>query len=219
MWRNGNIQVQLLPVFLSYLRSAIGLLNNNRYLQLKESQDSDSMKSLKVLVIQSCTTFETPWTVSHQALLSMEFFRQEYCQGLPFPSPGNLPNPTIEPDSESEVAQSCPTLCHPVDCTLWTVPCQAPLSMGFSRQEYWSGLPFPSPGDLPDPGIKPRSPTLQADALTYLGLPHYRQFFTIWDTREAHEVPKETQRWQGKQKLGHQKKLHLLPLIVTVNNK
>jgi len=38
--------------------------------------------------------------------------------------------------------------------------------MGFSRQEYWSGLPFPSPGDLPDPGIKPRSPTLQADALT-----------------------------------------------------
>ena len=37
--------------------------------------------------------------------------------------------------------------------------------MGFSRQEYWSGLPFPSPGDLPDPGIEPRSPTLQADAL------------------------------------------------------
>ena len=43
---------------------------------------------------------------------------------------------------------------------------QAPPSMGFSRQEYWSGLPFPSPGDLPDPGIKPRSPALQADALT-----------------------------------------------------
>ena len=42
---------------------------------------------------------------------------------------------------------------------------QASLSMGFSRQEYWSGLPFPSPGDLPDPGIKPRSPALQADAL------------------------------------------------------
>ena len=43
---------------------------------------------------------------------------------------------------------------------------QAPLSMGFSRQGYWSGLPFPSPGDLPDPGIKPRSPALQADAST-----------------------------------------------------
>ena len=50
--------------------------------------------------------------------------------------------------------------------TLWTVAYQASLSMGFSRQEYWSGLPFPSPGDLPDPGIKPESPALEADALT-----------------------------------------------------
>ena len=50
--------------------------------------------------------------------------------------------------------------------TPWTVAHQAPLSMGFSRQEYWSGLPFPSPGDLPNPGIKPRCPSLQADALT-----------------------------------------------------
>ena len=50
--------------------------------------------------------------------------------------------------------------------TPWTVAHQAPLSMGFSRQESWSGLPFPSPGDLPDTGIEPRSPALQADALT-----------------------------------------------------
>ena len=50
--------------------------------------------------------------------------------------------------------------------TLWTVAYQASLSMGFSRQEYWSGLPFPSPGDLPDPGIEPRSSALEADALT-----------------------------------------------------
>ena len=50
--------------------------------------------------------------------------------------------------------------------TPWTAAYQAPPSMGFSRQEYWSGLPFPSPGDLPDPGIESRSPTLQADALT-----------------------------------------------------
>ena len=50
--------------------------------------------------------------------------------------------------------------------TLWTVVHQAPPSMGFSKQEYWSGLPFPSPGDLPDPGIKPRSPAMQAGALT-----------------------------------------------------
>ena len=44
--------------------------------------------------------------------------------------------------------------------TPWTVAYQDPQSMGFSRQEYWSGLPFPSPGDLPDPGIEPGSPTL-----------------------------------------------------------
>ena len=62
---------------------------------------------------------------------------------------------------ESEVAQSCPTLCDP------TLAYQAPPSLGFSRQECWSGLPFPSPGDLPDPGIEPTSPALQADALQF----------------------------------------------------
>ena len=50
--------------------------------------------------------------------------------------------------------------------TLWTVAYQASPSMGFSRQEYWSGLPFPSLGDLPNPGIEPGSPTLEADTLT-----------------------------------------------------
>ena len=50
--------------------------------------------------------------------------------------------------------------------TPWTVAHQAPPSMGFSRQDYWSGLPFPSPGDLPNPGTEPRSPALQADTLT-----------------------------------------------------
>ena len=49
--------------------------------------------------------------------------------------------------------------------TPWTIAYQARPSMGFSRQECWSGLPFPSPGDLPDPGIEPRSPALQADTL------------------------------------------------------
>ena len=49
--------------------------------------------------------------------------------------------------------------------TPWTVDCQAPLTIGFSRQGYWSGLPFPSSGGLPDPRIKPRSPTLQAGSL------------------------------------------------------
>ena len=51
--------------------------------------------------------------------------------------------------------------------TPWTVACQTPLSMGFSRQEYWNGLPLPSPGDLPDPGIEPGSPALQADSLPF----------------------------------------------------
>ena len=58
------------------------------------------------------------------------------------------------------VTQSCSALCSPVD-----IAHQSPLSTGSSRQEYWSGLPFPSPGDLPDQGIKPRSPALEADFL------------------------------------------------------
>ena len=147
----------------------------------------------------------------------MGFSRQEYWSELPFPSPGDLPNPGIEPGSPllqakallSEppgktakrantiilgiqgikltslvwryitgdgevnddwypdlwldvhggglVTKSCPTLV--------TVACQDPLSMGFSRQESWSGLPFPSPGDLSNPGIKLGSPALQADSL------------------------------------------------------
>ena len=58
------------------------------------------------------------------------------------------------------VAKSCPTLATP-----WTVAQQAPLPVGFSRQEYWSELPFSSPGDLPDPGNKPGSPALQTDSL------------------------------------------------------
>ena len=69
----------------------------------------------------------------------------------------------------------CLTSCMPVCvlshsrvwlfATLWTVARQVPLSMEFSRQEYWSGLPFPYPGNLPNPGIEPRSPALQADSL------------------------------------------------------
>ena len=51
-----------------------------------------------------------------------------------------------------------------LSATLWTIACQVPLSMGFSRQEYWSGLPCPTPGDLPDPGMKPVSPALQTDS-------------------------------------------------------
>ena len=63
--------------------------------------------------------------------------------------------------------ESCPTLCDPRDRGAW----QAPLSLGFSRQEYWIGLPFPYPGDFPNPGTEARSPTLQADSLPYQGSP------------------------------------------------
>ena len=74
-------------------------------------------------------------------------------------------------DDEGQGSLAC---CSPCACVLssfsrvrlfvtpWTVGCQAPLSMGFSRQEYWGGLPFPSPGDLPDPGIEPASLTSPA---------------------------------------------------------
>ena len=139
----------------------------------------------------------------------MEFSRQEYWSGLPFPSPGDLPDPGIEPGSPALQADSLPAKApgkqekfHSVKTALgkqpspfldvflglplaiyttkvkslsrvrllatsWTVAHQAPPSMEFSRQEYWSGLPFPSPGDLPDPGIEHRSPALQADALLF----------------------------------------------------
>ena len=59
--------------------------------------------------------------------------------------------------------------------TPWSVAYQAPLSMGFSRQGYWSGLPFPSPGDLPNPEIEPGSPALQADTLPSMS--HYEGAF------------------------------------------
>ena len=64
-------------------------------------------------------------------------------------------------ESESEVVRSCSTLRDPME----SIAYQAPPSMGFSRQEYWSGLPFPSPGDLLNPGIEARSLALQVDSL------------------------------------------------------
>ena len=69
----------------------------------------------------------------------------------------------------------------PITGTPWTVAHQAPLSMGFSRQEYWSGLPFPSPGDVPDPGIEPGFPALQADSLhTELPGKYVIVFYSKW---------------------------------------
>ena len=75
-----------------------------------------------------------------------------------------------------QLLQLCPTFCNP----LWTVARQAPLSMGFSRQEYWNGLPCPPPGDLPNPGIQPESPNSSASPAVAVG---FLTTSTIW---EAH---------------------------------
>ena len=96
----------------------------------------------------------------------------------------------IKSDREGEISYD--------PATLWTVAHQAPLSMGFSRQEYWSGLPFPSPGDLPDPGTEPSSstsPTLQEDSLplSHWGSP-WSQFRCL--NPNAQEFPLAVQ-WLG----------------------
>ena len=159
----------------------------------------------EVKVAQSCPTLCDPTDYR------VEFSTPEYWSGEPFPSPGDLPNPEIEPGSPvlqadsyhlshhgnpaaaaaAKSLQSCPTLCDPIDGSLpgsplpeilqartlewvaisfcnaqkwkvkgkslscvqffatpWTAAHQAPPSMGFSRQEYWSGLPFPSPREI-----------------------------------------------------------------------
>ena len=88
-----------------------------------------------------------------------------------FPAPGSLSAINdIYMKVKVLVTQSCPTLCDP-----WTVALQAPLSMGFSRQKYWGGQPFPSPRDLPDPGIKSKSLALQVDSL----LPEETQYMYV----------------------------------------
>ena len=91
---------------------------------------------------------------------------------------------------------SCLTLCYFIDCN-----CKAPLSMGFPRQEYWSGLPFPSPGDLPNPGIE--TPSLASPAFA-------GRFFTTSATWEAHAAGTESNvevlasgHWNGEQGLTH----------------
>ena len=130
------------------------------------------MLKVKVNSLSRVQLFVTPWTVAHQAPLSMGFSRQEYWSGLPFLSPGDLPNPGIKPRSPALQVytltseppgklfkhvqfSSVQSLSHVwLFANPWTVAHQVPLSMGFSKQEYWSGLPFPSPGNLPDPGIK-----------------------------------------------------------------
>ena len=118
----------------------------------------------KVKSLRCVRLFATPWTVAYQVPLSIGFSRQEFRSGLPVPSPGDIPNPGINPGSRTFQADSLPS--KPTGkyvllfASLWTLTCQVPLSIGFSRQEYWSGLPFPPLGDLPDPRMEPVSPAL-----------------------------------------------------------
>ena len=127
-------------------------------------------------VAQSCLTLCDPMDCSLPGSSTHGIFQAKYWSGLPFPSPGDLPHPGIEPGSPALRADALPS--EPpgklsvkslsrvrLFATPWTAAYQAPPSMGFSRQECWSGLPLPSPGDPPDPGIEPWSPGLQADAL------------------------------------------------------
>ena len=112
-----------------------------------------------VLSCFSCVRlFVAPWSVTCQSPLSLGFPRQEYWSGLPFPPPGDLPNPVVEPHVTS------PALVGRFFTTsaTWETTCDP---MELSRPEYWSGQQFPSLGDFPNPGIEPRSPTLQADSL------------------------------------------------------
>ena len=111
-----------------------------------------------LFVAQLCLTLCSPMKHSPQAPLFMGFSRQQCWSGLPFPSPGDLPNPEIEPGSPTLQADSLLSelsgkllllllsrFSHVRLCaTSYTEAHQAPLSLGFSRQENWSGLPFPS---------------------------------------------------------------------------
>ena len=143
-----------------------------------------SLPSIVFAVVQSLSHvqfFAITWTVAHQVPLSMGFPRQEYWSGLPFPSPEDLLDPgmelmflaladrffTTKPPGKpsSVVVLCCAQLLSRVQlfATPWTDSLLC--SWGVSRQEYWSGLPCLPPGDLPNPGIEPRSPALQADSL------------------------------------------------------
>ena len=126
------------------------------------------------LVTKTWLTLCDPRDCSPPAPLSMGFSRQEYWSELPLLSPGDLPHPGTESASpalaggffaseppgkprpaDGACAQSCLTLFNTTDH-------QASLTKGSPRQEYWSGVPFPTTGDLPNPGMEPRSPSSPA---------------------------------------------------------
>ena len=168
--------------------------------------------------------FVTLWTVIHQTPLSMGFFRQEYWSGVPWPPPlvfptqGSFMSPaltggfsTTSTTWESQKL-TCMLSCIQLFANLWTVALQAPVLLELSRQEYWSGLPCPAPGDLPAPGIKPPSPgapALQADSLPLShwgspGIGNFREFkwfcFPLLESH-SHSIPTTkfySEKWVNK---------------------
>ena len=138
LWQPYEINAGILSVFFNYLSIATsklvtGCQNSKwpssaldpRWRQLSELNVSQGSFGIPIL--------KEFWMVFKHCLLKQTALLMDTKEGL--------------------VTQMCPTLCNPMDY----IACQAPLSMEFSRQEYWSGLPFPTPEDLPDPGIEPMS--------------------------------------------------------------
>ena len=127
---------------------------NSRWIRCFKSRIKPRSPALQADALTSEPRGQTPRTIAYPAPLSMGFSKQEYWGGLPFPSPMHESEKwkwKVKVKSLSRVW---------LFVTPWTAAHQAPPSMGFSRQEYWSGLPFPSQEDLPDPGIETNCPLL-----------------------------------------------------------
>ena len=120
---------------------------------------------VKVKSLSRVRLLATPWTAAYQAPPSMGFSRQEYWSGVPLPSLSNKCYLAVYLCC-AMLSLSVMDMTEWLFVTPWAVAHQVPLSMGFSSmQEYWSELPCIPPGDLSNPGIEPRSPTLQTDSL------------------------------------------------------
>ena len=104
---------------------------------MEKNYNNTSLKVHACLVTLVVSDSVTPWTMASQAALSMGLPRQEYWSGFPFPSP-------VIKYEESEVSEVKSLSCVRLLAMPWTAAYQAPPSMGFSRQEYWSGVPLPS---------------------------------------------------------------------------
>ena len=136
----NKVHRALIPWILPFLLSLLCLINPNLDFVSHSNYNWPPQVWMQFSSVQSLSRvrlFATPWTAARQASPSR------------FLKPHMLSNPACV---HAKSLQSCPTLCH-----LWTVAPQAPLSMGFSRKEYWSGLPCPPPENLSDPGIEPTS--------------------------------------------------------------